>query len=94
MKDFGQLLLVLGAMSFLPTLLDYEWILSSWLGDLQAPVGIAAMAAGGLILGGAKLRQFRNAPPDDSPIANVLAQGPVVNTLASDHEASPDEPTS
>jgi len=57
----------LGAASFLPSLLNYEWILSSWLGDLQAPIGIAAMIVGGAIWFSARLRQFRNASPIAGP---------------------------
>ena len=107
MKDFGQLLLVLGAASFVPTLFNYEWVLTSWLGDLQAPVGLAAMAVGGVLFGASKLQQFRNAPPVTGPtdvVPNQLsgaaqvsgASSPVPNQLSTPAAppAAADEPRS
>lgn len=67
MKDFGKLLLVLGGMAYLPSLVGYEWILSSWLGAMQEPVGISAMVVGGLLFGASKLAEFRNASPVAPP---------------------------
>ena len=67
MKEFGQLLLGVGALTFLPSLVDQEWILSSWLGGMQVPIGLSAMAIGAALFGGAKLVEFRNSGPVPSP---------------------------
>ena len=63
----GQILLVLGAMAFLPPLFDYEFLITAWLGSMQQPVGLSAMVVGGVLLAAGKLRQFRNASPVISP---------------------------
>jgi hypothetical protein len=63
MKDGGQLLLALGALLFLPSLADREWILAFWLGDMQQPIGLSALIVGGLLFGAAKLVEFRNGSP-------------------------------
>ena len=63
----GQVLLVLGAMAFLPPLFDYEFLITAWLGSMQQPVVLSAMVVGGVLLAVGKLRQFRNAAPVISP---------------------------
>jgi hypothetical protein len=63
----GQVLLVLGAMAFLPPLFDYEFLITAWLGSMQQPVGLSAMVVGGVLLAAGKLRQFRNSSPVISP---------------------------
>ena len=63
----GQILLVLGAMAFLPPLFDYEFLITAWLGSMQQPVGLSAMVVGGVLFAAGKLRQFRNAGPVISP---------------------------
>ena len=84
MKDFGKTLVGLGALAFIPSLFGYEWILSSWLGDLQQPIGLAAVVAGVLLWFGGGLAQFRNAPPVASPtdvIPNQLSNpAPLLGT--------------
>ncbi|MCI0582912.1 MAG: hypothetical protein L0227_08455 [Chloroflexi bacterium] len=67
MKDFGQLLMAIGALLFLPSLADMEWVLSAWLGDLQAPIGLSALIVGAVVFGASKLIEFRNASPVAPP---------------------------
>ncbi len=62
----GLLLLILGAMAFIPPLFDYEFLITSWLGSMQQPAGLSAMVVGGLLFGAGKLREFRNGSPVDS----------------------------
>jgi len=66
-KDLGQLLVAIGALLFLPSLADMEWVLSAWLGDLQAPIGLSALIVGAVVFAASKLIEFRNASPVAPP---------------------------
>ncbi len=63
MQDLGKFLVVLGLMAYVPPLFNFEWILSSWLGSMQGPIGLSAMIVGGVVFGVAKLIEFRNGGP-------------------------------
>jgi hypothetical protein len=63
----GSTLLILGAMAFFPPLMDFEFLLTAWLGGMQQPVGLSAMVVGGALFGLGKLRELRGAAPVVSP---------------------------
>jgi hypothetical protein len=73
--DGGTLALVFGAIAFFPPLLNYEFLITAWLGGMQQPVGLSAMIVGGVLVAIGKLRDFRNASPVVGPTdvqANVI----------------------
>jgi hypothetical protein len=63
----GKLAFMLGALTFVPPLFDYQLMFTAWLGSMQQPVGLSAMVVGGALFVVGKLRQFRNAGPVLSP---------------------------
>lgn len=64
---FGGMLVILGGMAFFPPLIDFEFLLTAWLGGMQQPAGLSAMVVGGALVVFGKLRQVRNAAPVISP---------------------------
>ena len=56
----GILLLAFGFIAFVPPLLDREYLITSWLGSMEQPIGLSALIIGGILFGLGKLRQFRN----------------------------------
>jgi hypothetical protein len=65
--DGGTLALVFGAVAFFPPMLDREFLITAWLGDMQQPVGLSAMVVGAVLVAMGKLREFRNGSPVASP---------------------------
>jgi hypothetical protein len=63
----GILLLAFGFIAFVPPLLDREYLITSWLGSMEQPIGLSALIVGGVLFGLGKLRQFRNSAPVVSP---------------------------
>jgi hypothetical protein len=65
--DGGTLALVFGAVAFFPPMLEREFLITAWLGDMQQPVGLSAMVVGAVLVAMGKLREFRNGSPVASP---------------------------
>ena len=72
--DRGLIALALGAIAFFPPMFDREYLITSWLGNLEQPVGLSAMVVGGVLFGIGKLRQLRDATPVISPTEPVAAE--------------------
>jgi hypothetical protein len=70
--DGGTLALVFGAVAFFPPMLEREFLITAWLGDMQQPVGLSAMVVGGVLLALGKLRDFRNGSPVASPTDQTI----------------------
>jgi hypothetical protein len=64
--NWGTMVFAFGALAFLPSLLDRELLILSWLGSMQQPVGLSAMVVGAVLFGLGKLQQFRDASPAGS----------------------------
>jgi hypothetical protein len=91
--DGGTFALVFGAVAFFPPMLDREFLITAWLGDMQQPVGLSAMVVGGVLVALGKLRDFRNGSPVVSPTDQTIAglnevsyqaAGPVDQAVSSD----------
>jgi hypothetical protein len=85
-------LIAIGFIAVVPPLLDREYLLTSWLGGMERPIGIMALVVGGAVFAAAKLRQFRNAPPVVSPTDPSLLATSGTSTATSQTEALPDAP--
>ena len=70
--DGGTLALVFGAVAFFPPMLDREFLITAWLGDMQQPVGLSAMVVGAVLVALGKLRLFRNGSPVASPTDQAM----------------------
>jgi hypothetical protein len=73
--DRGLIALALGAIAFFPPLFGKEYLITSWLGNMEQPVGLSAMVVGGVLFAIGKLRQFRDTSPVISPTEPVAADG-------------------
>lgn len=85
--SWGTVAFAFGALAFLPSLFDRELLILSWLGSMQAPVGLSAMVVGGVLFGLGKLQTFRDGPPagfPSNPAAPLDPATPIVqpNVLA------------
>jgi hypothetical protein len=72
----GILLLAFGFIAFVPPLLDREYLITSWLGSMEQPIGLSALIIGGILFGIGKLRQLRNSAPVVSPTDPSLLATP------------------
>jgi hypothetical protein len=89
----GTIAFAFGALAFLPSLMDRELLILSWLGSMQQPVGLSAMIVGAVLFGLGKLQQFRDASPAGSqgdPAAPLDPATPIVqpNVLANQASVS------
>lgn len=89
--DGGTLALVFGAVAFFPPMLDREFLITAWLGDMQQPVGLSAMVVGGVLVALGKLRQFRNGSPVASPTDQAI---PGLNEVSYQAVGPADQPAS
>jgi len=76
LTNLGTFVFAFGALAFLPSLFDRELLILAWLGQWQQPVGIMAIAVGGLVWGAGKLALIRDAPPPDVGVPAVPDAGP------------------
>jgi hypothetical protein len=92
--DVGTLAFAFGALAFVPSLLDRELLILSWLGGMQVPVGLSAMVVGAVLFGLGKLREVRNAAPAISPTEDSLSSTDNVaqpNVLSTPAPAEPSD---